>query len=58
MISRQRKYQIRNQSEGRCVQCGKDRGDSVNKKYCNECRIKNNILQKKSREVYKGDIKE
>jgi hypothetical protein len=43
--SRQRKYQIKMEKEGRCIICGKDKSDS-NKRYCEQ-----HILKIKTRNI-------
>lgn len=49
-ISRQRRWQIRKKAEGKCIVCGKER---VIELYCEEHRIKINIIHKKWREKKK-----
>ena len=46
MVSRQRMWQIRNKQKGKCVRCGKERGEGGTADMCKVCREKRNIEQR------------
>ena len=48
-ISRQRRWQLRKMSEGKCKECGKLRTKDGTRAYCSKCRIIVNAYQTRRR---------
>lgn len=42
-IERNKRYAVRNYQEGKCISCGKDKGDSPYKRRCSDCVVKDRV---------------
>lgn len=51
MVSRQRRWQLKKQGEGKCAQCGKKRKDD--KAFCDKCKKKHSVSMKLYRQKQK-----